>query len=134
MANTLVIGSDEGVLEGLAQALHAGGHRAIVARTLEDATSLLATERPVVVIVERGCASSAEFMRFPLPPGSALLVYRDADAETPPLPSLIQRATLADLVLPWERQRLITLVHRVAERAQATGRGRHDTPTENRVV
>ena len=134
MASTLVIGSDESVLEGLAQALHAAGHRAIIARSLDDATSLLAVERPVVVIVERGCASSAEFLRLRLPAGSALVVYRETDAATPPLPSLVQRVTLADLVLPWERQRLITLVQRVAERAQAAGRGRDDTPTENRVV
>lgn len=134
MANALVIGSEDGLLEGLAQALHAAGHRALIARTLEDASALLAVERPVVVIVERGCAASAEFLRLRLPPGSALVVYRDADADTPPLPSLVQRATLADLVLPWERQRLVTLVQRVAERAQAAGRGRDDTPSENRIV
>jgi DNA-binding NtrC family response regulator len=134
MASTLVIGSDEGVLEGLAQALHAAGHRAIIARNLEDAAALLGTERPVVVLVERACAASTEFMRLRFPPGIALVVYRDADAPVDPLPSLTQRITLADLVLPWERQRLITLVQRLAERAQATGRGRDDTPTENRVV
>jgi len=134
MANTLVIGSDEGVLEGLAQALHAAGHRAIIARNLEDASTLLGAERPVVVLVERACAASTEFMRLRLPPGIALVVYRDADAPVEPLPSMTQRITLADLVLPWERQRLVTLVQRLAERAQATGRGRDDTPTENRVV
>jgi DNA-binding NtrC family response regulator len=134
MANTLVIGSDEGVLEGLAQALHAAGHRALIARNLDDAATLLGAERPVVILVERGCAASTEFLRLRLPPGIALVVYRDADAAVEPLPSLIQRITLADLVLPWERQRLITLVQRLAERAQATGRGRDDTPSENRVV
>jgi DNA-binding NtrC family response regulator len=134
MANTLVIGSDDGVLEGLAQALHAVGHRASVARTLDDAVMVMAAEHPVVVIVDRATAASNEFLRLRLPPGSALVVYRDADAATPALPSLVQRATLADLVLPWERQRLITLVNRVAERAQAAGRGRDDTPTQNRVV
>src|SRR5262245_57246470 len=134
MASTLVIGSDEGVLEGLAQALHAAGHRAIIARNLEDAATLLGAERPVVVLAERGCAASTEFLRLRLPPGIALVVYRDADAPVEPLPSMTQRITLADLVLPWERQRLITLVQRLAERAQATGRGRDDTPTENRVV
>jgi DNA-binding NtrC family response regulator len=134
MASTLVIGSDEGVLEGLAQALHAAGHRAVIARNLEDAATLLGVERPVVVLVERGCAASTEFLRLRLPPGIALVVYRDADAVVEPLPALTQRITLADLVLPWERQRLITLVQRLAERAQATGRGRDDTPSENRVV
>lgn len=134
MANVLVIGSDDGVLEGLAQALHAAGHRASITRTVEDATTVLAAEHPVVAIVERGYAASAEFLRLRFPPGSALVVYRAADEATPTLPSLVQRATLADLVLPWERQRLITLVNRVAERALAAGRGRDDTPTENRVV
>lgn len=134
MASTLVIGSDEGVLEGLAQALHAAGHRAVIARNLDDAATLLGSDRPVVVLAERAFAESAEFLRLRFPPGIALVVYRDADAVVEPLPSLTQRITLADLVLPWERQRLITLVQRLAERAQATGRGRDDTPTENRVV
>ena len=134
MANALVIGSEDGLLEGLAQAIHAAGHRALIAKSIDDAAPLLAVERPVIVVVERSCAASAEFLRLRLPPGSALVVYRDAEADTPPLPSLIQRATLADLVLPWERQRLVTLVQRVAERAQAAGRGRDDTPTENRIV
>jgi hypothetical protein len=134
MANTLVIGTEDGVLEGLAQALHTAGHHALIARTVDEAGPLLAVERPVIVIVERALATTPEFLRLRLPPGTALVVYRDTEAETPPLPSLVQRATLADLVLPWERQRLITLVHRVAERAQAAGRGRDDTPTENRVV
>lgn len=134
MASTLVIGSDDGMLEGLAQALHTAGHRAIIARNIDDAATLLATERPVMVLVDRGCATTAEFLRLRFPPGIALVVYRDADTPVAPLPSLTQRITLADLVLPWERQRLITLVQRLAERAQATGRGRDDTPSENRVV
>ena len=75
MASTLVIGSDEGVLEGLAQALHAAGHRALIARNLDDASTLLGVERPVVVLVERGYAASTEFLRLRFPPGMAVFIF-----------------------------------------------------------
>jgi hypothetical protein len=94
MTATLVIGSDESVLEGIAQVLGAAGQRCHVVRSLAEAAAVL----------------------------------------SPALPVTVQRATLADLVLPWERQRLVTMVQRITERAVASGRTRPDTPPENRVV
>ena len=62
------------------------------------------------------------------------MLYRHDGQPTPALPVTVQRATLADLVLPWERQRLVTMVQRLTERAVASGRTRPDTPPENRAV
>ena len=134
MATTLLIGSDESLLEGLAQAFAAEGHRAIVARSIDDAIALAFSHQPLVTVVEHGCAADPEFGRLRLPAGAAIVVYRGADEVTRPLPGPIQRATLAELVLPWERHRLITLVRRVEERARASGRERPETPPENRVI
>ena len=45
-----------------------------------------------------------------------------------PLPSALVRLVLADLTLPLERNRLLALVHRVADRARVTGRETGETP------
>lgn len=133
MATTLVIGSDDGVLEGIAQVLATAGHRPLIARSLDEAAQLIATDWPLVALIERGCAMDAEFSRLRLPPGTALVLYRAEEGPQIALPATVQRMTLADLVLPWERQRLVALVQRLAERAQAVGRPRIDTPPETRA-
>ena len=42
-------------------------------------------------------------------------------------------AILADLVLPWERQRLVAVVQRVTARAVAAGRAPFGIPPEERA-
>ena len=134
MSVTLVIGSDDSVLEGIAQALGAAGHRSHVVRSIAEAAAALMEVRPVVALVERSCASDPDFQRLRLPPGTAVVLYRRDDVTTPALPAVVQRAVLADIVLPWERQRLVTMVQRLTERAVATGRTGRDTPPEDRAV
>jgi DNA-binding NtrC family response regulator len=134
MTTSLVIGSDESVLEGIAQALASAGHSPHVVRSFAEAAAVLTEIHPVVTLVERDCASDPDFLRLRLPPGCAVVLYRSDEQPTPALPTAVQRMTLADLVLPWERQRLITMVQRLTERAVATGRTRRDTPPEDRAV
>ena len=133
MTTSLVIGSDESVLEGIAQALGAAGHRTHVARSIAEASAVLPEIRAVVLLVERGCAADPEFLRLRLPPGCALVLYRSNEEAAPVLPTTIQRLTLADLILPWERQRMVTIIRRLTERAVAAGRTRRDTPPEERA-
>jgi DNA-binding NtrC family response regulator len=129
-----VIGSDDSALEGLAQVLAAAGHRSHVVRSIDEAVAALTEIRPVVTLVERACAADPDFLRLRLPAGSAVVLYRHDDQRTPALPASVQRLILADLVLPWERQRLVTMVQRLTERAVASGRARPDTPPENRAI
>lgn len=131
---TLVIGSDESVLEGIAQALAAAAQRVHVTRSLTEAAAVLDEIRPVVMVVERRHVTDAEFQRLRVSHGSALILYRGDTDAAPVLPATIQRQTLADLVLPWERQRLVTIVQRFTERARAAGRARPDTPPESHAV
>jgi len=133
MTTSLVIGWDEGVLEGIAQALATAGHRPHVARSIAEAAAVLTEIQPLVVVVERACAADPEFTRVRLPSGCALVLYRRDDEAKPALPTAVQRVTLADLVLPWERQRLITLVQRLTERAVASGRAQPAPPPEDRA-
>jgi hypothetical protein len=134
MATTLLIGSNDGLLEGIAQALGAAGHRHVVARSIDDAIPLVIKHQPLVIVIEHGCAEDPEFVRMRLPPSCAIVAYRLDEHPVRPLPGPIQRSTLAELVLPWERQRLLTLVKRVEDRAVATGRMQAHTPPENRII
>ena len=61
MTTSLVIGSDEGVLEGIAQALAAAGHRAHVVRSMAEAAAVLTEIHPLVTLVDRGCAADRGF-------------------------------------------------------------------------
>ena len=133
MSTSLVIGWDEGVLEGIAQALAAAGHRAHVARSIAEAAAVLTEIEPLVTVVERSCAADPEFARLRFPSGCALVLYRRDEHPAPALPTAVQRLTLADLILPWERQRLSAVVQRLTERAVATGRARPLTPPEDRA-
>lgn len=134
MTTSLVIGSDEGVLEGIAQAMATAGHRTHVARSIAEAAAVLTEIRPLVLVIERACAAEPEFTRLRLPAGCAIVLYRRDEGATSPVPAEIQRLTLADLILPWERLRLITMVQRLTERAVASGRAGPPTPTEDRAV
>ncbi len=134
MPTVVLIGSDVALLEGLSQTLAGGGFRAHIARTIAEAADLTVSKPPLLVIVERALAAAGhEILRLPLAPGGAFLVYhvngatRDEDF----LPPAVQRAALADLDLPLERQRLVALVHKTADRARSTGHraADEDTPT-----
>ena len=57
MTTSLVIGSDEGVLEGIAQALATAGHRAHVVRSMAEAAAVLTEIHPLVILVDRSCAA-----------------------------------------------------------------------------
>jgi len=86
----------------------------------------------LIVLVSRALAatSSAETLGIPLAPGGAFVLYRSATTELVTLPASVQRAVLADLSLPLERNRLMALAHHVGDRALATGRGRVEAPTD----
>jgi len=65
---------------------------------------------------------------LPLTPGGALIVYGKSPTDRPFLPTKLQRATLAHLVLPLERHRLLALVQSFDSRSRTTGRSiREDT-------
>lgn len=132
MITTLVIGSDDSVVEGIVQALASAGLRSHVVRSLPEAVTALVEHRPVVTLVQRECASDPEFLRLRLPSGGALVLYRNHDQPTPPIPPWVQRLTLADVVMPLERQRLVAMVQRLTERAVAAGRVSHDASNEDR--
>lgn len=131
----LLVGSDAALLEGLAQTLGARGYTTAAAAGLQEAQECAAARTPLVAVVERELAAAAPglVLGMPLVRGGALVTFHQRVEQADVLPPPVQRALLADLALPLERNRLLALVQHVQERAKATGRRTPDpsTPSEH---
>jgi len=132
MTHILLIGTELPLLEGLAQTLAAQGFAPVVVQSLHDARESAAVIPPLIVVASRALAavSSAETLSIPLAPGGAMVLYRSVTTPLVTLPASVQRAVLADLSLPLERNRLMALVQHVGDRARATGRGLRDSQSD----
>jgi DNA-binding NtrC family response regulator len=131
MTTILLIGSDAALLEGLSQTLASASHRCLVARSLPEAAELAASEKPLIVLIERTMAT-ADVSRLPLKAGGACVIYHLAPDLVPAIiPPSLARITVAEVVLPLERQRLIAVVQSVIDRAVVTGRSDRRTPPDN---
>ena len=129
----ILIGSDDALLEGLAQLLAGAGHKVKVAHSVEEAEELARQAAPLLVVIDREsvAADSGEAAsRIPLASGGAFVLYRTTSDQVGNLALAhgIARQTLADLALPLERQRLAALAQYVKARARESGRVRFDTP------
>lgn len=138
MAIVFLIGSEDALLEGLAQTLAAAGHVPRVLHAVADAHARARDEVPLVAVVERAVAASdAAALRLPLAVGGATFLYHSGTESAPggALSLAVQRLVMAELALPLERHRLLALIQRVEERARVTGRGARgtDTPPEHRA-
>lgn len=123
MASILVVGPDVALLEGVSQTLVGAGHKVVVAKDIAEALETLQDARPLVAIVDCDeLSKSGSVFQVPLAQGGALLAFHCDDIDPVDLPFRLQRATLAELRLPLERQRLLALVHYVESRARAAGR------------
>lgn len=126
MSDLLFVGADAALLEGLSQSIAALGCTPVVVSTLQDAREQALLDPPLVLVADRALVvgSGADLLAIPLAAGGAIVLYATQHAAAPMLPSALQRAVLAELVLPLERHRLTALVQHVESRARATGRTR----------
>lgn len=136
MTYVMLVGSDVALLEGLAQSLAGLGHRFSVSTSLGEAREAAAAKAPLVLVVDRALASIAgsDLLSLPIASGGARILFRPPSAAHSNLSPALQRAVLADLTLPLERQRLAALVQSVSERAKATGRQPRITPPELQAI
>jgi DNA-binding NtrC family response regulator len=132
MTQILLVGTELPLLEGLAQSFAAQGFAPIVAPSLHDARESASHNPPLIVVVSRALAAtaSAETLSIPLAPGGVFVLYRSVATALVTLPASVQRAVLADLSLPLERNRLMALVQHVDERARVTGRSVEEAPSD----
>ena len=129
MAKVILIGTDVALLEGLAQTLIGFGHEVSFASTVSEAAGSVSADLPALAVVSSEALEDGGIAAtLPLTPGGALIVYGKSPTDRPFLPTKLQRATLAHLVLPLERHRLLALVQSFDSRSRTTGRSiREDT-------
>ena len=123
--NVILVGTDDALLEGLAQSFAASGLTPHVVGTLYEACEVAADAAPIMVVIDRQMAarSGGDALSIQLAPGGSLVLYAGADADNAaPTPAILQRSVLAELTLPLERNRLVALAVHVRERAVTTGR------------
>jgi hypothetical protein len=127
VAKVILIGADAALLEGLAQTLIGFGHEVLLAATVGDVGGVMNGDLPAIAVVScEALENVGPGATLPLTPGGALIVYGKTHGERPFLPQKMQRATLAHLVLPLERMRLLALVDSFESRSRTTGRSRRD--------
>ncbi|MEA2706257.1 MAG: hypothetical protein QOH22_1045 [Gemmatimonadaceae bacterium] len=123
MAKVILVGADTALLEGLAQTLLGLDHDVLFATTVGEASVLANDNLPALTVVSSAALEDAGFgAALPLTLGSALIVYGSSHDEQLFLPTRLQRATLAHLVLPLERHRLVALIQSFENRSRTTGR------------
>lgn len=132
MAKVILVGADVALLEGLAQTLLGFGHEVLFAGSVADASAGLNGDLPALAVVSSEALQDvAQGATLPLTPGGALIVYCKSHDERPFLPPHLQRSTLAHLVLPLERQRLLALVQSFDARSRTTGRANREDSGED---
>jgi DNA-binding response OmpR family regulator len=123
VAKVILVGADTALLEGLAQTLLGLEHDVLFATTVEEAAGIANDKMPALTVVSSDALEEAGLgATLPLSLGSALIVYGTSRGEQPFLPTRLQRATLAHLVLPLERHRLVALIQSFENRSRTTGR------------
>ena len=123
MAKVVLVGADVALLEGLAQTLLGFGHDISFAATVGEVAGIQGIDPPAIGVVSADALLNAGLgATLPLAAGGALIVYGTTHADRPELPTKLQRATLAYLVLPLERHRLVALVQSFDARSRITGR------------
>jgi hypothetical protein len=132
VAKVILVGADMALLEGLAQTLSGFGHDVSFAATVGEAAEPRGEELPAIAVVScEALEEAGAGMTLPLSPGGALIVYGETHSDQPFLPTNLQRATLARLVLPLERHRLLALVQSFDSRSRTTGRLEREEPGDD---
>lgn len=131
MAKVILVGADVALLEGLAQTLVGFGHNVSFATTVAEAAGSLSEDLPALAVVSFEALEEAGIaVTLPLTPGGAMIVYGTSHDDQLFLPTKLQRATLAHLVLPLERHRLVALVQSFDQRSRTTGRSTREEPDD----
>ena len=127
MAKVILVGEDVALLEGLGQTLVGLGNDVTFATTVAEAQAANPDDAPALAVVSDDALEDAGIAAtLPLTPGGALIIYGSSHDRQPFLPPKLQRATLARLVLPLERHRLVALVKSFDSRSRTTGRSLPD--------
>jgi hypothetical protein len=127
VVKVILVGTDVALLEGLAQTLIGFGHEVLLAATVGEVGGAMNGDLPAIAVVScEALENGGPDATLSLTPGGAIIIYGKTHGERPFLAQKLQRATLAHLVLPLERNRLLALVQSFDSRSRTTGRSNRD--------
>jgi hypothetical protein len=111
------VGGDAALLEGLAQSLLSFDHEVVFAASIPEIP--VESDVPALLVVSTEVLSGTGIgTTIPIASGGAMIVYGTSHSDRPFLSPRLQRATLAYLVLPLERHRLVALAHSFDNRSR----------------
>lgn len=122
-AAVLVVGPWAPELEAVAQALAAAEIPSTGVVEPDDALAT-ARARPPIAVLMAGATARAmpALLTLPIAPGGAVLLWHPFDATAVALAAVpVHRLVLADLALPLERHRLVSLVRHLIARSRDAG-------------
>jgi DNA-binding response OmpR family regulator len=122
VAKVILVGDDVALLEGLAQTLLGFEHDVSCTASIAEAGAMTGDAPTLVVVSCDALRDAGLTATLPLNAGGALIIYGSSHDDRPFLATKLQRATLAHLVLPLERHRLVALVKSFDNRSRTTGR------------
>lgn len=127
--DVLIVGGDAALREGVLQSLRANGVTGAGCEDLSCAREMAAEEPPLALVVDAKLSTAQQGAGgIPLLPGVAVILFRDDVRAARPTQQVFGRSLVAELSLPLERARLMTLLQRIVARARITGRGRAPDP------
>jgi len=127
LCKVILVGTDVALLEGLAQTLVGCGHEVAFTAALPEAAAMMNIDEATIAVVSADAVKEAgPSASLPIGANGALIVYGKSHGEHLFLPPKLQRSTLAHLVLPLERQRLLALVQSFDSRSRTTGRSHRE--------
>ena len=127
--DVLIVGGDAALREGVLQSLRATGVSGEGCEDLLSARERAVEEPPLALVVDAKLSTAQQGAGgIPLLPGVAVILFREDVSAARPTQQLFGRSLVAELSLPLERVRLMTLLQRIVARARVTGRGRTPDP------
>ncbi len=127
--DVLIVGGDAALREGVLQSLRANGVTGQGCEDLSCAREMAAEEPPLALVVDAKLSTAQQGVGgIPLLPGVAVILFREDVRAARPTQQVFGRSLVAELSLPLERARLMTLLQRIVARARVTGRGSAPDP------
>ena len=123
--DVLIVGGDAALREGVLQSLRATGVTGEGCEDLSSAREMAVEEPPLALVVDVKLSTAQQGAGgIPLLPGVAVILFREDVRAARPTQQVFGRSLVAELSLPLERARLLTLLQRIVARARITGRDR----------
>ncbi|HUF30662.1 MAG TPA: hypothetical protein VMM77_08330 [Gemmatimonadaceae bacterium] len=123
--DVLMVGGDAALREVVLQLLRTTGLSGAGCEDVSCAREMAAVAPPLALVMDVKLSPVQEGAGcIPILPGGSVILFREGVSAARATQQVFGRALVAELSLPLERARLMTLLQRIVARARITGRDR----------